>query len=124
MKEVGLKAGANCSMSEVSFTIQHLFVGMVFLIVKVKALLLDAFKLVVLCAEHVNISYDSRVSKMVEGIVDDKTRGAARMKYGVVGIFDTWAMEVGGWVRACMERGTIDGFVFAFRPLIDDPIVD
>jgi len=87
-------------------------------------LLLDTFKFVVLCAEHVDISYDSRVSKMVEGIIDDKTRGAAGMKYGVVGVLDTWAMEVGGWVGMCMKRGTIDGFVFAFCPLMDDPVID
>ena len=74
---MGLEAGANCGISEVLLTIQHLFVGMALLTVKVKALLLDAFKLVVLCAEHVDIGYDSRVPKMVKGIINNKAGGAA-----------------------------------------------
>ena len=94
------------------------------LAIKVKALSLDTFKLVVLCMEHVDVSYDSRVPKVVEGIVNDKTGGAAGVEYGMVSVLDTWAMVVGGWVRMCVERGAINGLVFAFCPLMDNSIVD
>ena len=111
-------------MGQIPFTIQHLLPGTALLTVKIKALSLDIFKLVVLCAEHIDISYDSRVSKMVKGIVDDKAGSAARVKDGVVGVFGTWMMEVRGGVRACMKGGAIDGLVFAFCSLVDNAIVD
>ena len=52
---------ANCSMGQVAFAVQLLFVGTTLLIVKVKALTLDSFKLVYLCAEGVYVSYDTGV---------------------------------------------------------------
>ena len=111
-------------MSKVSLAIQHLFVGIALLIVKVKMLSLDALKLVMLCAEHVDISYNSGIPKMVEGIINNRVGGAAGMEDGMVGVLDTWVIEVGGWVRACMEGGAIDSLVFALCSLMDDPIVD
>jgi len=71
-------------------------------------LLLDIFKLIVLCTEHVDVSYNPRVSKMVEGIVDNGTSGAAGMEDGVIGVLDTWAMEVGGQVRTYVEGGLLE----------------
>ena len=97
---------------------------MALLVVEINALLFDFLKLVVLCTKHVHISYDTRVPKVVEGVVNDKMRGAAGMEYGVVCVLDFWTMEVGGWVRTCMERGAIDGLVFAFCSLMDDPVID
>ena len=119
-----MEACANCCVGQIPFTIQHLFLGATFLTIKVKTLSLDTFKLVVLRMKHVNISYNSRVSKIIECIIDDKTRGAARVENGVIGVLDTWAMEVGGRVRACIEGGAIDGLVFAFCSLVDNTIVD
>jgi len=87
-------------------------------------LLLDTFKLVVLHIEHMDVSYDSRVPKVVEGIVNNKTGDAAGVEYSMVSVLDTWAIVVGGWVRTCVERGAINSLVFAFCPLIDDSIVD
>jgi len=75
----------------------------VLLVIKVKALALDVFKLVVLCVEHVDVSYDSGVPKMVKSIVYNKLRGTAGVEDGVVSVLDTWVMEVGGRVRVCME---------------------
>ena len=95
-----------------------------FLIVKVKVLSLDTFKLVVLCSEHVDISYDSRVPKVVEGIINDKIRSAAGVEDSVISVFDTWTEKVGGRVGSYMKGGAIDGLVFAFCPLVDNPIVD
>ena len=60
-KEVVLQSYTNCSVGEVLFAVQPLFVGTVFLVVKVDALVLDSFKLVVLCAECVYISHDAGI---------------------------------------------------------------
>ena len=61
MKEVILQSCTDCSVGEVSFAIQLLFVGAAFLVVEVDALMLDPFKLIVLCAECVYIGHDTRV---------------------------------------------------------------
>ena len=87
-------------------------------------MLLDVFKLVVLCAKHVDIGYDSRVSKVVKSVVDNKMRSAARVENGVVSIFDTWMVEVGGGVGSCMKAGAVNGLVFAFCPLVDNTVID
>ena len=57
-------------------------------------------------------------------VVDDRAGGAAGVEDGMIGVLDTWAIEVRGGVDICMKRGAIDGFVFAFCPLINDSIVD
>jgi len=60
-KEVVLQSRMNCSVGEVPFTVQPLFVGTVFLVVEVDALALDSFKLVVLCTECVYIGHDAGI---------------------------------------------------------------
>ena len=94
------------------------------LIVKAKTLSLDVLKLVVLCAEHMDISYDTGVSKMIKGIVDNKSTSTAGVEDGVIGVFNTRTMEVGGGEGMCMERGAIDSSVLALHPLMNYSIVD
>ena len=87
-------------------------------------LLFDVLEFVVLCTEHVDICYDTGVPKIIEGIVDDKLTGTAGVEDGVISVFNTRMMEVGGGEGMCVERGTIDGFVFALCPLMNYSIVD
>jgi len=58
---VVLQAHSDCSVGEISLTIQLLFVGIALLVVKVDTLTLDPFKLVYLCAECVYIGYNAGV---------------------------------------------------------------
>jgi len=58
---VVLQSCMNCSMSKVPFAVQLLFVDAAFLVVKVDALMLDPFKLVMLCAECVYIGHNARI---------------------------------------------------------------
>jgi len=58
---VVLQSRADCGVGEVSFAVQLLFVGTAFLVVEVDALMLDPFKLVVLCAECVYIGHDTGI---------------------------------------------------------------
>jgi len=85
---------------------------------------LDILKLVVLCMEHVHISYDTRVPKVVESVVNNKTTGAARVENGMVGVLDTRAIEVGGGKGSCMKGSAIDGLVLALCPLVDYSVID
>ena len=87
-------------------------------------MLLDTFKFVVLCTKHVHVCYDAGVPKVIESIIDNKITSAARIEDGMVGVFNTRTMEVGGGKGTCMEGGAIDGFVFAFCPLVDYSVID
>jgi len=49
---------------------------------------LDILKLIVLCMEHVHISYDARIPKIIESVVDNKTTSAAGIKDSMVGVFN------------------------------------
>jgi len=95
----------------------------VLLTVKVKVLSLDILKLIILCAECVDVSNNPRVSKMVQSIVNNKAGGAAGVEDGVVSVFGTWTIEIWGWVRLCMKGGAVNFLVFAFCSLMNDTIV-
>ena len=94
------------------------------LVVKAEVLSLDVLKLVVLCAEHVDISYDTGVSEVIKGVIDNKSTSTTGVEDGVIGVFNTRMTEVGGGEGLCVERGAIDGFVLAFCPLMNYSIVD
>jgi len=87
-------------------------------------LLFDIFEFVVLCVEHMDISYNSRISKMVKGIINNRTGHAAGVEDGMVGVLDTWTIEIRGRVGLCMKGGAVDGFVLALSSLMDGPIID
>jgi len=96
----------------------------VLLVIKVNALLLDILELVVLCMKSVNVSYDAGISKVIKGIVDNKTTGATGIEDGVIGVLDTRAMEIGGGECACVKGGTISGLPFTLYSLVNYPIID
>ena len=76
-----------------------------------------------LCVECVDISYDSRVSQMVECLVDNDSARAAGVENVQVGIFDTRATEVGGRECTSVEGSRIDRLILASSPLVDDPVI-
>jgi len=61
---------------------------------------------------------------MVDCVIDNEATGAARVKDGVVSIFSTRMIEVGGGKCSCVERGSENGFAFTICALMDYPIVD
>ena len=87
-------------------------------------MLLDAFKLVVLCAKHVDVGHDTGVPKMIESIVNNKMTGAAGIENSMVSVLDTRMIEVGGRKYVCMKGGAIGGLAFALCPLMNYPIID
>ena len=92
--------------------------------IKAEALSLDVLKLVVLCMEHMDISYDTGVSKVIESIINDKATSAAGIEDSVVSVFDTGVIEVGGGKGSCMKGGPIDRLVLALCPFVDYFVVD
>jgi len=61
---------------------------------------------------------------MVNCIVDYEAASAAGVKDGVVGVFSTRAVEVGGRKWSCVEGGPEDGFALTICTLMDYSIVD
>ena len=76
-----------------------------------------------LCAKCVDISYDARISQMVECVVDNDSARAAGVEDIQVGILDTGVTEVGG--RECMsvEGSCVYRLILASSPLMDDPVI-
>ena len=74
--------------------------------------------------KHVHVGYNARVPKVVKGIVNNKATGAAGVEDGMVGVFNTRTIKVGGRESLCMKGGTIDGFVFALCSLVDYSVID
>ena len=61
---------------------------------------------------------------MIERIIDYEMTGTAGMEDGVVGVFDTRAIEVGSGECSCMKGGPENGLAFAFCFLMDYSIID
>ena len=76
-----------------------------------------------LCAECVDISYNSRISQMVECVVDNDSARAAGVENIGVSIFDTRTTEVRGREGTSMERSHIDRLILASSPLVDYPVI-
>ena len=76
-----------------------------------------------LCVECVNVSYDSRISQIVECIINNDLARAAGVEDIEVGISDTGATEVGSGEGTSVERSCIDRLVLASSSLVDDPII-
>ena len=76
-----------------------------------------------LCAECVDISYDSRISQMVECVINDDLARAAGVENIEVSIPDTRAAEVRSGEGTSVERSCIDRLVLASSPLVDDPVI-
>ena len=76
-----------------------------------------------LCAECMDISYDSRISQMVECIINNDSARATGVENVEVGISDTGAAEVRSGEGMSVERSCVDRLVLASCPLVDDPII-
>ena len=61
---------------------------------------------------------------MVNRIINYEATGAAGVEDGVISVFSTRAVEVGGRECSCMKGGPEDGFAFAVCALMDYSIVD
>ena len=76
-----------------------------------------------LCAECVDIGYDSRISQMVKCIVNNDSARATGVENVEVGIFDTRAAEVRSGEGTSVERGCVNRLVLASHPLVDNPVI-
>jgi len=61
---------------------------------------------------------------MINCIINYEMTGAVGVEDGVVSVFSTRTVEVGGRECLCMKRGPEDGFAFAICTLMDYSIVN
>jgi len=61
---------------------------------------------------------------MVDRIIDDEATDAARVENGVISVFSTRTVKVGGRECSCVKGGPKDGFAFAVCALMDYSIVN
>jgi len=61
---------------------------------------------------------------MINRIIDYEATGAAGVEDGVISVFSTRAVKVGGGECSCIKRGPEDSFVLAVCTLMDYSIVD
>jgi len=61
---------------------------------------------------------------MIDRIIDYEATGAAGVEDGVISVFSTRAVKVGGRECSCVKGSSKDGFVFSVCTLMDYSIVD
>ena len=76
-----------------------------------------------LCVECMDVGYNSRISQVVECIIDNDSARAAGVENVEVGVFDTRVTEVRGGEGTSMERSCVDRLILASSPLVDDPVI-
>jgi len=61
---------------------------------------------------------------MIDRIIDYEVTGAAGVEDGVISVFSTRVVKVGGRECSCVKGGSKNGFVFAVCTLMDYSIID
>jgi len=97
------KSGVNSSISEVSFHHIEFALGVVFPLVKLDLLALYRLKFTLIHSISINVSDNTRILEINNGVVDEELGSRGGMENIEVVIFDPRAIEIGSRVCACME---------------------
>ena len=98
------KSGVNSSVSEVSFHHTKFALGTVFSPVKLDLLALYCLEFTLMCLISINVSDNTRILEINNGIVDEESGSGGGVENVEVVIFDPRAIEIGSGMCACMER--------------------
>ena len=107
------KSDVNGSMGEVALYHVELALGTFFPSVKLDSLALYRLKFALVCPIPINVSDNTRIFEVYDGVVDKKLGGGRGVKDVEVVILDPRVIEIGRRVCACMKG---DG-VFGISPL-------
>ena len=105
--EMGNESGVNSGISEVSFHHTEFALGAVFPLIKLNSLALYHLKFALMCLISIDVSNNTGILEIDDGIVDEKLGGGGRVENIEVVIFDPRTIEVGGGVCTCMEGNGI-----------------
>jgi len=101
--EVGNKSGANCGTGEVLFHHAEFALGTVFPLVKLNSLALYHLKLALVCPISIDVSNNTRIPEIDDGVVDKKSGSGRGVENVEVVIFDPRAIEIGSGMCTCMK---------------------
>jgi len=97
------ESGANSSVSKVSFHHTEFALGAVFPLIKLNSLALYRLEFTLMCLISINVSNNTRILEIDNGIVDEESGSGGRVENVKVVIFDPGAIEIGSRVCTCME---------------------
>ena len=106
-KEVLLKTGADGAGREVAFYCKQLGLSVVFFLVEVQALSLDASQGVMVGSESVHIGQDPGISESYECGVDKEAGSVSGMEDVEVSVLDPMMVKIGGGVSFSIKRSGI-----------------
>ena len=103
------KSGANGGIGEVALYHAKLALSVFFPSVKLDSLVLYRLKFILVCPIPINISNDTRVFEVYDGIVDEESGGGRRVEDVEIVILDPRAIEIGRRVCACVKGNRVFG---------------
>jgi len=100
---MGSEPGADCSVSKVSFHYTELALSAVLPFVEFNLLALYCLKFVLMRSIPVDISDNTGILEINDGVVNEESGSGGRVENIEVVIFDPRAIEIGSGVCTCME---------------------
>jgi len=101
--KMGNESGADGSVSEVAFHHDKLALSIFFPSIKLNSLALYRLKFALMHSIPINISDNTRVLEVYDGVVDEESGGGRGMEDIEVVVFDPRTLEIGRGVCACMK---------------------
>ena len=101
--EMRNELGANSSVSEVSFHHTEFALGAVFPSIELNSLALYRLEFALMCLISIDISNNTGILEIDDGIVDDELGSGGRVENVEVVIFDPRTIEIGSRMCVCME---------------------
>jgi len=114
--EVGNKSGADGGIGKVAFHHAKLALGIIFLPIKLNLLAFYRLEFALICSIPIDISDNTRVLEIYDGVVDEESRGRRGVENIEVVVFDPRMIEIGGRVCLHVKR---DGVLWV--PLLANP---
>ena len=114
--EVRNESSADGSVSEVALHHAELALCCLFPLIKLNLLALYRLEFAVMCSVPINISNNTGIFEVYDGIVDEELGGGRGVKNVEVVVFDPRAIEIGRRVCACMRGDRVLGFALLASP--------
>ena len=114
--EVGSESGANGSVSKVALHHTKFALGITFLLVKLNLLALYCLEFTLMYLIPIDVSDNTRVFEIYNGVVDEKTRSRGWVEDVEVIVLDPRAIEIGCGMCSCVEGNGVFGFAMLASP--------
>jgi len=107
---------ADGGIGEVAFHHAELALGGIFSLIEFDTLAFYCLELALMRSIPINVSDNTRILEVYDGVVDDESRGRRRMEDVEVVIFDPRAIEIGRGVCPCVKGDRVFGVALLASP--------